>query len=415
MEAELVFKAVCDIVQIILFLIGCYYFVLSLFSLVVPQKTVEGGKMHTFALLIAAHNEENVIAELVESLKQLNYPTERYGIFVVADNCTDKTAELAKKSGAFVWERFDTVNRGKGHALEFAFKKLFAISEGYEYICVFDADNLVEKDFLVYMNDKINEGYRAVQGYLDSKNPTDNWLTFSYSLWYWLNNRLSQLARSNVKLGCRLGGTGFAVESELIRKYGWGATCLAEDAEFTFKLALNDIKVGWAHSAVVYDEKPKKLGVSVRQRERWVRGLVTVANEYVRPLLKKTVCEKSSGAFNMLMNFWGDTLQVVATLYSWLICILIAVLDKSTAFYKLVLEMWTSSSLMLVLILVLALGNLFVFVAALYNDGKLNRDIMKNVPGFIIYIATWIPIGIVSLFGREPKEWFHTPHSGKRG
>jgi len=274
----LIFKIVIEVLQLLLFFVGCYYFLIALFSLTVLRKEIKNGeKQHTFALLIAAHNEEGVIGELVQSLKSLDYPKEKYEVFVVADNCDDKTASIAKDCGAVVFERTNASERGKGYAMEYAFKKIFALDVQYEHICVFDADNIVKEDFLFHINNKINEGYRAVQGYLDSKNPTSSWLAFSYSLWYWINNRLSQLSRGNLDLGCRLGGTGFAVESGLIKEYGWGATCLAEDTEFTLKLALNDIKVGWSHDAIVYDEKPYVVSImtleGTDQKERAVKNI----------------------------------------------------------------------------------------------------------------------------------------------
>ena len=311
-----------DLIQLILFGICCYFVVISFFSLAIIEKPKKSRELHTFALLIAAHNEEAVIAELVQSLKQQKYPDDKYEIFVVADNCDDRTAEFSRKAGAKVLERFDTENRGKGFAMEYAFEKIFAMEENYEYFCVFDADNLVREDFLEKMNSKINEGYRAVQGYLDSKNPTDTWLTFSYSLWYWINNRLTQLARCNLGLGCRLGGTGFAVEAQLIHEFGWGATCLAEDIEFTLKLALQDIKVGWAHDAVVYDEKPTHLGVSMKQRKRWAQGISDVSVRYIKPLIKKGIFERSGEALHMLMNFWGDPLYLVSAGFTAIIFIM---------------------------------------------------------------------------------------------
>lgn len=178
----MILKFLVDIIQLCLFVIGCYYFAVGLFSLTVFEKKSKIQKLNSFALIVAAHNEETVIGDLVKSLKSLSYPAEKFGIFVIADNCTDKTAEIARESGAVVWERSDTEKRGKGFAMEFAFQKLFALEQGFEYFCIFDADNLVKPDFLTRINAKLNEGYRAVQGYLDSKNPTDNWLTFSYSL-----------------------------------------------------------------------------------------------------------------------------------------------------------------------------------------------------------------------------------------
>ena len=405
-------EALLNIFQTVLFLIGCYYLVVALFSLTVAKAAPKSHEQHRFALLVAAHNEESVIGELVESLKGLDYPVDKFDVFVVADNCTDKTAELAKNAGAYVWERFNTEKRGKGYAMEFAFEKLFAMDNTHEYFCVFDADNLVEKDFLVRMNEKINEGYSAVQGYLDSKNPTDNWLTFSYSLWYWINNRVAQLSRGNLGLGCRLGGTGFAVSSKLIREYGWGATCLAEDTEFTLKLALSDIKVGWAHDAVVFDEKPRQLGTSIHQRQRWMQGLSEVATRFVKPLFEKGIKERSASALHMLMNFWSDTLYPLSAIFFWAVYILTIFMDKKSMIYTLLCGMW-SQPLAMLLLSVFVWGNLFILIAGLYNDRKLDRNIMKNSLGFAIYIISWIPIGIMGFLKRDQKEWFHTPHSGK--
>lgn len=409
----MIFKFFADIVQLCLFVIGCYYFAVGLFSLTVFDKKPKIEKLNSFALIVAAHNEEAVIADIVKSFKELSYPADKFGIFVIADNCTDKTAELARKAGATVWERFDTQNRGKGFAMEFAFDKLFAMENGFEYFCVFDADNLVKKDFLTRINAKLNEGYRAVQGYLDSKNPTDNWLTFSYSLWYWINNRLSQLARGNLDLGCRLGGTGFAVEAELIKKFGWGATCLAEDTEFTLKLALSDIKVGWAHGAVVYDEKPTRLGTSINQRKRWMQGLSDVATSYVKPLFKKAIGEKSATAFHMLMNFWCDTLYPLCVIFFGAVYLLTFFVDKGSFLHTTLCLFW-ATPLKMLLLSVFVWGNIILILSGLYNDKRLDRNIMKNLMGFIVYILSWIPIGIMGFLKRDEKEWFHTPHSGNK-
>ncbi len=406
------FLMLINIIQIILFVIGCYYFAVALFSFGKFEKAPKTTKTNTFALLIAAHNEEAVIGQLVESLNSLDYPKSKFRVFVVADNCTDKTAQIAQNEGAVVWQRQDAMHRGKGYAMEFAFKKIFALEDDFEYICVFDADNLVKPDFLQKMNDKINQGYRAVQGYLDSKNPSDNWLTFSYSLWYWINNRMSQLARGNLNLGCRLGGTGFAVATELIREYGWGATCLAEDTEFTLKLAMNDIKVGWSHEAVVYDEKPRLLGTSIHQRERWMQGLSEVATEYVKPLVKKVFKDKSTSAFHMLMNFWGDTLYPVSVIFFWAVYLIMIFIEKSSLLYVLFCDFWNSPAKLL-LLTIFVWGNLVLMLVGLYTDQKLDRSIMKNSFGFLVYIISWIPVGIMGYLKRDEKEWFHTPHSRK--
>ena len=220
-----------------------YYLFISFFGIWKGRKTKNIRPQKSFALIVAAHNEEVVIADIVDSLKMLDYPKELYDIFVVADNCTDKTAYIARQKGALVYERTNKDKRGKGYALEWMFSKLFKLKKKYDAVAIFDADNLAHKNFLLEMNKKLCEGYKVVQGYLDSKNPKDTWITGSYSIAFWTCNRMFQLSRSNMGLSSQLGGTGFCIDTEMLKKLGWGATCLTEDLEFTCKLVLNGYKV----------------------------------------------------------------------------------------------------------------------------------------------------------------------------
>lgn len=398
------------ILEMLVFFLGMYYLAIAVFSLAADKrKRKTSGKLNTFAVVVAAHNEEKVIGNLMQSLEELTYPKELFDVFVVADNCTDSTASIAGKSRAFVYERENKEKHGKGFALEYAFEKIFALDKKYDYIVVFDADNIVKSDFLLCMNREVNAGYRAVQGYLDSKNPGDSWLTFSYSLWYWLNNRLSQRSRGILDMGCRLGGTGFAVDSDLIREVGWGATCLAEDTEFTLKLALLDIKVGWAHDAVVYDEKPDSMSTSVKQRTRWVQGLSDVAKRFIIPLFKKSIKERKIAPLHMVMNFWGDMLYPTCLIVLALIDVLTIASAVVPRVSFAVCNIWYNSFNMFVLNAYL-MSNLFIALASLYKDKKLNLSILKNILGFVLYLLSWIPVMFMGIFKKNRGEWFHTPH-----
>ena len=191
-----------------------------------------------------------------------------------------------------VYERFSP-QRGKGYALEWMFNKLFEMEEQkYDAICLFDADNIVSSNFLLEMNSKLKKGYRSIQGDLDTKNPNDSWVTACYATAYWSMNRMWQLARFNKGLSNALGGTGVCLEYQLLKEYGWGATCLTEDLEFTMKLLMNGIKTSWAHEAKVYDEKPVYFSQTWRQRTRWLQGHWDVAFRYMIPLIKKGWREK---------------------------------------------------------------------------------------------------------------------------
>ena len=283
---------IVGISEVLILLFLFYYYYISVWGWWKHDEDKDFIPVKRFALLTAAHNEEAVIRYHIESLKQLNYPPELFDIYVIADNCTDQTAEVARQEGVQVCERFSP-QRGKGFALEWMFKNLFDMEDQkYDAICLFDADNVVSSNFLLEMNSKLKKGFRSIQGYLDTKNPDDSWVTACYATAYWSMNRMWQLARYNKGLSNALGGTGVCLEYNLLKEFGWGATCLTEDLEFTMKLLLNGIKTSWAHEAKVYDEKPVYFSQTWRQRTRWLSGHWDVCFRYAIPLLKKGIREK---------------------------------------------------------------------------------------------------------------------------
>ena len=232
------------ILQIFLWVIFIYFFLVSAFGWLKRKEEPlsDFPVKNKFAILIAAHNEEKVIASAIRSLKEIDYPKDMYDIYVIADNCDAATAEVARDAGAQVHERFDSVKRGKGHSLEWMFDKLLAMDIEYDAVCILDADNLVSKNFFLEMNKRLCQGDKVVQGYLDSKNPNDSWVSANYSIAYWISNRIFQLPRYYLGLNCALGGTGFVMSVDVLKEIGWGATCLTEDLEFSLKLVQKNMK-----------------------------------------------------------------------------------------------------------------------------------------------------------------------------
>ncbi|MCL5611025.1 MAG: glycosyltransferase family 2 protein, partial [Chloroflexi bacterium] len=254
---------------------------------------------HRFALIVPSHNEEKVVGKIISNLKSLQYPRELYDIFVIADNSTDNTARVAKELGAIVMQRVDHVKKGKGHSLEWMFNKLFQMETKYDAVCIFDADNLVSANFLMEMNKHLSMGHKVVQGYLDSKNPFDSWVSANNSIAFWIGNRMFQLPRYYLGLSCVLGGTGMMIATETLQKIGWGATCLTEDLEFTVKVALQGMKVYWAHDAVIYDEKPLTMQQSFHQRVRWMQGQADVIARFLKPLVLQAIRSRDMVAFDL--------------------------------------------------------------------------------------------------------------------
>lgn len=396
-----------QIMQVFVFVIGCYLFSISIFGFVAKLKQSEEKFLprKSFALVIAAHNEEIVIDRIIESLKKQNYPSELYDIFVVADNCTDDTAQVAREHGAVVYERKDDINRGKGYALEWMFEKIFQMENQYDAVSVFDADNLVSSDYLLEMNNKLCQGHSVVQGYLDSKNPFDSWITCSYSIAFWLSNYLFQLPRYFLGLSCGLCGTGFCITLDVLKEIGWGATCLTEDLEFTMKLALNNMKVAWAHKAVVYDEKPITLRQSWNQRRRWMQGHADCISRFTKPLVSKAFKEGDLIAFDCGVYLF----QPIRFLFIGLLTLMMWIqsIYPYAPFFSLKnifpLEVWYVFAT-----LQFFYGPFVVLIAK-----KLNFRVFIGFLIYPFYCLTWVPITIQGFLKKNEKVWSHTLHTRK--
>jgi cellulose synthase/poly-beta-1,6-N-acetylglucosamine synthase-like glycosyltransferase len=400
------FKAV----GIIAAALSIYHLGISLFGTYRKNRGRRHEPNKSFAVLIAAHNEAAVVGNVVKSVHEMNYPKELFDVFVIADNCTDNTAAIARDAGAKVHVRENRQEKGKGYALDWFFDRLFKLDRDYDAVVVLDADNLVSRNFLFEMNDHLMRGYHAVQGYLDSKNPFDTAITASYSLEFWISNRMLKLSRHNLGLSSQISGTGFAVDTMILRKYGWKANCLVEDLEFTCKLILNGYKVGWAHDAVIYDEKPLTLKQSIAQRRRWMQGYADVFSRYFLQLMKKAIKDKDLAAFDCALY----SAQPYYLILIGLNLVNMYVLNIGVAYAK-AAEMYldfrsgTVGPIMWLLIIYAIIQTAY-FPYLMYLDGKLS---LKSILSFIVfpfYSLTWIPVAILGIIHKDSKEWVHTKH-----
>ncbi len=277
-----------------------YQLIISACALIqFKEKPLIKNKKHKFMMILPAHNEASVIGALVESLQALDYPKELYDIYVIADNCTDNTAQIAKDLGAIVYERFDEKRKTKGFAMQWFLNQKIKENADYDAFCVFDADNVVDKNFLNAMNKKLCQGEEIVQGYRDIKNPADSWISAGYALFYWMMNRFYHLARYNLGLSPLINGTGFMVDFNLIKPTGWDTITLTEDIEFSLKNIAKGRKLGWATDAIVYDEQPTEFKQSWSQRSRWTVGHLQCMKYYTKDLAEGVL------EYRTLMNFDG--------------------------------------------------------------------------------------------------------------
>ena len=270
---DAIVKGLSTFQQVLVWIINVfwlYQFIISITSLIkFKEKPMLTDKKHRFIIALPANNEESVIANLIKSLQMQDYDKSLYDIYVIADNCTDGTANVARENGAIVYERFDEDKKTKGYALNWFLDKMKDKKEDYDALLVFDADNVVDKNFLNVMNKKLCQGEVLVQGYRDIKNPTDTWVSGGYAIFYWTMNRLYHLARYNMGLSPLINGTAFMVKWDILIDEGWNTKTLTEDIEFALINISKGVKLGWAKDAIVYDEQPLTFKQSWKQRERW--------------------------------------------------------------------------------------------------------------------------------------------------
>ena len=371
-----------------------YQVVVSLCSLVkLKDKPLKVKKDHRFMAIIPAHNEEAVVGNLIESLKNQTYNKDLYDIYVIADNCTDNTAKIAKEAGAIVYERFDETKKTKGYALNWFLQQKIAEDAPYDAFFVFDADNIVDKNFIKNMNKKLCQGEDVVQGYRDIKNPSDNWITAGYAIFYWQMHRFYHLARYNLGLSPLLNGTGFMVKFDVIKPQGWDTETLTEDIEFSLKRIIKGKKLGWATDAIVYDEQPTGFRQSWSQRSRWTVGHIQCIKRYTKEL---AIAAKEN---KKMINLDG-LLYIVGSIPMFIITI--ALLLTNFIMYN--SASITTAELIKNLIMYLVptfVLPIFVGIFAMWLDGRKIKPMAKGLLCYPLFLLTWICINFKCLFIRN--------------
>jgi Glycosyltransferases, probably involved in cell wall biogenesis len=300
------------------FIFYAYQFIYVLVRFVKKMPKFKAEKLHKFAVIIAARNERIVIGGLIDSIIAQKYPRELVDIIVVADNCTDDTAQIARDHGAnIVIERFNQQKVGKGYALNYAFEYLDNSCgiKNYDGYIVFDADNLLDENYISEMNAVFDKGYRVVTSYRNSKNYGSNWISAGSSLWYLRESKFLNGARMLCNTSCAISGTGFLVSSDIIEEdKGWKYHLLTEDIEFTTSKIIEGEVIGYSESAVLYDEQPVDFDVSWKQRMRWSKGFYQVLQNYGAALFKGIFRRDGFKCYDMFSTIAPAGLLTIASI-----------------------------------------------------------------------------------------------------
>lgn len=382
-----------------------YYVIFTIYSFKRVPKRLEFDPKNKFAILIAARNEETVIGNLVESLKEQDYPDELYDIYVIPNNCTDNTKGAAEAAGAKIMECRVPV-KSKGEVLSDTLDQLMACGTEYDAICVFDADNLVHPKFLREMNNALRAGIRVAQGYRDSKNPYDTVVSGCYSIYYWMINRFYNRSRYSASLSAMVNGSGFMASMDVIQKNnGWHTVTMTEDIEFTTQCILKGERVAFVKDAIIYDEQPLTFAESWKQRKRWSTGLIQGAQAYSGQLLKTGIKTKNPCCFDQLVFFLAPYMQIIYVLSLALAMVLNFLYIKYSLFPQTELYFEMFMSLNMSIIVSVALSTLTLFL-----EHKQSPKLIGAVLYYWFFILSWIPINVICFF-KKTTVWAEIKHT----
>ncbi|HIV24855.1 MAG TPA: glycosyltransferase family 2 protein [Candidatus Scatomonas pullistercoris] len=392
---------------------GCYLYQVVYVFIGLFKKDREApahAEMHKYAVLIPARNEETVIGGLLESIRKQDYPQELISVYVIADNCTDGTAECAEQYGAKVIRRFNHVQVGKGYALDYALKRIDEEQgiDSYDGFLVFDADNVLDSHYFTAMNKTFSQGYEIITSYRNSKNYGTNWLTAGYGLWFIRESRFLNGARMKAGTSCAISGTGFLVSTKVIREDGgWKYHLLTEDIEFSTDHIIRGYNIGYCKDAILYDEQPVTFRASWNQRLRWTKGFYQVFARYGKGLVSGIFKRRSFQCYDMLMVIAPATLITLTSLSANLVFALTGLLTEN-----LIMAETAAASLGGCLISIYASLFLFGTVTLLAEQKRIYCPKWKQILylfTFPVFIFTYIPMAVAAL--RRKVTWTRIPHT----
>lgn len=424
MEAVQIINFVLFISITVLF---SYKLILGIIGIFSKKKFPEAKKDHTFAILIAGRNEEKVIGQLIESIQSQNYNQKLLKIFIVADNCTDKTAEVARLAGqrgdgtcsVEVFERFNTELVGKGYALDYLLEKIESLpdftEDKYDAYLIFDADNLLDKNYIHEMNKVLDAGYDVSTSYRNSKNFNSNWISASTAMGFLRECRFMHTPRAILNSSTFISGTGFMVSSKILNtKTGWKYTTMTEDIEFSTVQISKGSKITYCDDAIFYDEQPTTFKASWNQRMRWQKGFYQCFSKYFLSLVTSLFSGHWFASYEMMLMlfpfsvvtiFWG----IFYYIYSFIYSLISSITFTQSIFIDIIVGGLTT---LLISYVVLALYGMLILLVERKRVKTTFWQKIKYSLMFPIFILSYLPIAVVCLFKKV--KWKQIPHTDSR-
>ena len=293
----------------ILALMTMHFVVFGIIGLFAKKKYPKAKVQHKYGVIIPARNEEAVIGNLIQSVYKNNYPQDKLQVFVIAHNCTDNTAKIARELGATVYEYENKEECTMGYAFRYLFDRIredYGV-KNYDGFFLFNADNILSADYFEKMNDAFDAtgGEKIITSFRNSKNFGTNVMSGLYGLYFTIGCRFESRGRTAVGCSTRVQGTGYVINSKLVEN-GWKYVTLTEDWEFSADRVIQGSKIEFCDDAVFYDEQPTTFKIMWRQRLRWSRGHLLVCITRFKDLIKSLFSRKKhknkGSVYDMFIN-----------------------------------------------------------------------------------------------------------------
>ena len=374
---------------------------LALLALRRRQPDPVGTGQTVFLIMVAARNEENVIAATIRNLNALSYPEANRSVIVVADDCTDDTVLQAQAAGARVLVKPGPA-KGKGHVIQWALAQPEMRDAGWEALVLLDADSLPRPDFLLYMDAAVQGGAVAMQGRSESV-PQAGWVANGYAVNNSQRNRTWHLAREMAGFSAALTGTGVCLTRGLLETLPPVIKTLTEDLEYSAQLTRAGVRVRYLHEALIRIEQPHSLKSSVQQRLRWARGQIVTTALHSPGLLLRGVRHADLSAFDMALYLALPSLTPFqAGMFVW------------AAGELLIPGVWPNAQIdglpAIPPWLLLAGVSLTIVVAFAGLTAEHRRVKVRDLAAFSLVMASWLPIAVYAAMTTWVRSWNRTPH-----
>ncbi len=337
---------VSALAALLVFPLAVYLGVLAVLARPGKTPTVQVPRTR-FKIVVPSHQEEASIKDTIKSLLCLDWPAQLYEVVVVADNCTDRTAAVAAEAGARVLVRNDANLRGKGYALEHAFKTILNDGDA-DAIVVVDADTIVSANLLRSFAARIEKGALAVQAEYGVSNVEASWRTRLMAIALAMFHRERSLARERLGVSCGLRGNGMCFTTNLLKKHPHEAYGLVEDVEYGVAIGLAGVRVHYAEEAFVLGEMVTTAGAAASQRRRWEGGRGKLVREKLPRLIKEAISKNDGMLLDLALDLATPPLSKLAALIG-IGLIVEAQIWRTSEQVSAGMPLWTLSAMCLVL------------------------------------------------------------------